>query len=265
MKPLLVVLLLGRCIPVSAQEEQSVAYQIYRDGGDAFSAAVHLFSSPFHWEGKDWALAAGVVALTGTSALLDDETRDLMKRNQTFLNDRLQTIAVEYGSGLNMMLFSAGLYTAGLISDNAWVRETGLLTGTAIACAATVSTLTKGLVGRARPFLEMGNHRFKPFRLNDPFHSFPSGHTIVAFSVSAVLAERIKNPWASIGLYAVATGTAAARLYSDNHWLSDVVFGALYSTAMARSIVAWYEHRGEDTKGVSLIPTPGGFSFVWIF
>ena len=260
MRSLLTALLLGYCIPVSAQED--VVHQLTRDGGDAIGAAAHVFSSPLHWEGNDWVCAAGALVFTGASALLDDETRDLMKRNQTSLNDRLQTITVEYGSGLNMMLLSAGLYTAGLIGNNKWVRETGLLTGTAIVCAATVSTLTKGIVGRARPFLELGNHRFKPFQLNDPYHSFPSGHTIVAFSVSAVLAERIKNTWASIGLYVIAAGSAASRLYSDNHWLSDVVFGALYSTAMARSIVTWYEHREED--GLSLVPVPGGISITWV-
>ena len=39
---------------------------------------------------------------------------------------------------------------------------------------------------------------------DDDHHSFPSGHTAAAFSLSTVLAHQIGNDWATAGLYTLA-------------------------------------------------------------
>ncbi len=54
----------------------------------------------------------------------------------------------------------------------------------------------------------------------------PSGHSTVAFAVSSVLANRINNTFASIGLYTLAGITALSRVYHDEHWASDVLLGS---------------------------------------
>jgi membrane-associated phospholipid phosphatase len=96
--------------------------------------------------------------------------------------------------------------------------------------------------------------------------SFPSGHTTVAFAVSAVLAERIKNPWASVGLYGAATAAAVSRMYTQDHWLSDVVFTAAYTTAIAHAVVKWFEKENEgDAHAFNIVPTTSGVSIVWRF
>ena len=91
---------------------------------------------------------------------------------------------------------------------------------------------------------------------------------VPAFSISTVLSRRIGNIWATIGLYALATGTAASRTYTLHHWLSDVVYGGVLSTLISNSIVSWYE-RGESNAsrdlGLNIEPTLGGIAITYSF
>ncbi len=239
-----------------------------QDGLTILHAAGFVFTGPTRWEGPDWLKLGGTVVATGGAALLDDEWLDLMDRNRNSLNDRLADVTVLYGDAAGIVVFAGGFYATGLLAHNTWLRETGLLVGTSVLLSGAVSTIMKTVVGRARPYMELGNHRFKPFTFTDEdYLSFPSGHTVVAFSISTVLARRIGNPWATAGLYALATGTALSRTYTRNHWLSDVVCGGIISTLISDSIVSWYE-RGEETSprlGLNIEPRPGGIAVILFF
>lgn len=240
-----------------------------QDGLAILHAAGYVFSGPTRWEGTDWAKAGGMLALTGGAALLDDEWYGLMDRNRNSADDKLADVTVLYGDAPGIILFAGGFYATGLFTRNTWLRETGLLVGTSILLSGAVSTITKTIIGRARPYTGLGNHEFKPFTLTDEdYLSFPSGHTVVAFSISTVLSRRIGNPWATIGLYALATGTAVSRTYTRHHWLSDVVCGGVLSTLISHSIVSWYERGGKDASpnlGLNIEPTLGGVTVIYSF
>lgn len=269
-RPVVLFLFLFLYIP-SVSRAQSDTLSLVRTAGEdgltILHAAGYVFTGPTRWEGSDWAKVGGLVALTGGAALLDDEWHGLMDRNRNKVNDRISDVAVQYGDAGGLVLVG-GFYVAGLFTRNTWLRETGLLAGTSILFAGAVSTITKTIVGRARPYTGLGNHEFKPFTLADEdYLSFPSGHTVVAFSISTVLSRRIGNPWASVGLYALATGTALSRNYTRHHWLSDVVCGGVLSTLISNSIVSWYE-RGKDGSpglGLNIEPRPGGIALIYIF
>lgn len=64
-------------------------------------------------------------------------------------------------------------------------------------------------------------------------HSFPSGHTAVAFA-GAELIRLEYGRWWAIGAYTVATGVAFLRLYNGAHWLNDVIAGAGIGILSAR-------------------------------
>jgi len=255
---------------MSAQSDTiSLVRTAGQDGLTILHAAGYVFSGPTRWEGSDWAKAGGMLALTGGAALLDDEWYSLMDRNRNSLNDHLADVTVLYGDAAGIVLFAGGFYATGLFARSTWLRETGLLVGTSILLSGAVSTITKTIVGRARPYTGLGNHEFKPFTFTDEdYLSFPSGHTVVAFSISTVLSRRIGNPWATVGLYALATGTAVSRTYTRNHWLSDVVCGGILSTLISNSIVSWYERGGKDASpdlGLNIEPIPGGIAVVYFF
>ena len=251
----------------AASARPSAISRMEADGVLALRAAGFVLSAPVRWDGNDWLRAAGTGGVTAASALLDNDVRSVMQRNQSPSGDHIASFGDAYGLGLNMILLSAGGYLAGLAFDESWIRETSLLAGTSIIVAGTVSTIMKFSVGRARPYRNEGHGSFRPFSFSaDDYISFPPGHTIVAFAFSTVLAERIDNVWASIGLYSLAGSTCFARMYSDNHWISDVVFGAALSVAVGKSVVRWFEGHagGPDGRGLSLVPAGNGIAVVWI-
>lgn len=59
-------------------------------------------------------------------------------------------------------------------------------------------------------------------------HSFPSGHTALAFMSATMLTKEYGNrsPWVGIGAYSVASATGLMRMANNKHWLSDVLTGA---------------------------------------
>ena len=59
-------------------------------------------------------------------------------------------------------------------------------------------------------------------------HSFPSGHTAVAFCGATVLHKEYGkiSPWISVAGYAVATATALDRVRRNRHHWGDVAAGA---------------------------------------
>ncbi len=235
------------------------------DGADMLHVTGSVFTGPAHWATLDWVKAGSVIALTGVSALADDNALAAADRNRSAAHDRLADAFRQYGEGLNIALVSGGLYGAGLLFHDKWIRETGLLMGTATLLSGATSALIKVTVGRARPYTGQGNHWFRHFTLDDNYFSFPSGHTVVAFSVSTVLAERIGDPWVSSGLYGVAALTALSRVYSREHWFSDIVFGALLSTSIAHSVVNTYG-TGENscsTSDVEIAPSFRGLTLLW--
>ena len=61
-----------------------------------------------------------------------------------------------------------------------------------------------------------------------------SGHTVIAFSLATALSQEIHKPWATVGLYTLATGTAWARVYQNDHWVSDVAVAAAVGIASAK-------------------------------
>ncbi len=59
-------------------------------------------------------------------------------------------------------------------------------------------------------------------------HSFPSGHTAMAFMTATMLTKEYGHvsPWIGVGAYTFATGTGLMRIANNKHWLSDVLTGA---------------------------------------
>lgn len=60
------------------------------------------------------------------------------------------------------------------------------------------------------------------------YRSFPSGHTITAFSLAALLAFMAKNRLLQFALFIYALLTGISRVYLSHHFLIDVVFGAAF-------------------------------------
>ena len=203
---------------------------IFETIGSDFTIAVvdgyHLLSSPSKFSGTDWMITGGVVGSTAAVMPFDEDFRKIAGKNQNDFNDNLMSVGKAYGNLLSPVIIGGGIYSYGLLFKNENVRTTGRMIIESVAYAGAITTLLKSLSGRTRPYTENGSHFYKPLQTDDGYLSFPSGHSTVAFSISTVLANRIHNTYASIGLYTLAALTSVSRVYDDQHWASDVLLGS---------------------------------------
>ncbi|MEC5144635.1 phosphatase PAP2 family protein [Chitinophaga sp. 212800010-3] len=111
-------------------------------------------------------------------------------------------------------------------------RRAGLVMATAYIFTSIISFSLKTLVGFPRP------HRYFADRLLqiyfvpgvtvlDNFRSFPSGHSVCAFTAATVLAYYAKNKYLSLVYLLLAMLVAYSRMYMSQHFLEDVTAGAL--------------------------------------
>ncbi len=99
---------------------------------------------------------------------------------------------------------------------------------TALYATAVVQAMKYG-AGRERPYIGGdGNGAFF-----EHGNSFPSGHSLAAFSIASLLAHRYpQHRWVAITAYSLAAGIAVARVLAWKHFPSDVFFGGVMGTAL---------------------------------
>ena len=102
---------------------------------------------------------------------------------------------------------------AGIKSKNHWFDQTKYLLISNIISSAITHSL-KNIIAKTRP--------------NGELHSFPSGHTALAFTNAAVLYQEFHqtSPLIAYSGYAFAVSTGSFRMLNNKHWLSDVLMGA---------------------------------------
>jgi hypothetical protein len=109
------------------------------------------------------------------------------------------------------------------------------------------------VVGRHRPDPYREPLEFRPFSSEEQWHSFPSAHTVHAFSIATGVADEVRNPWVS----AIAFGTAAVvgtqRVYTSAHWTSDVTASAVLAISATTTTTRWLRRHGLD----GLLPPTG--------
>jgi membrane-associated phospholipid phosphatase len=108
-------------------------------------------------------------------------------------------------------------------------------------------------------------HRLDPTGSN--LASFPSGHTMGAFAAAEFLAQEYgdQSPAYTIAGYTIAAATGVLRLYTRNHWFSDVVAGAGFGIASTKlaylvypAIRKWLTHTDQNGRSTFIMPSYQG-------
>lgn len=162
--------------------------------------------------------------------------------------------AGNWWGGPGVIYFAALLWLGGRALQNARVSTLGLRGAEAIAVASALGTIVKGFAGRARPFLTPGEPwHWKLFFhgwSDAPNYSMPSGHTTatIAFAAAiAVAAVRWTQPARSAmiaGAFASGFLVGFARMYTNQHWFSDVLAGAVLGASTGLLLARWHERHG---------------------
>jgi membrane-associated phospholipid phosphatase len=189
--------------------------------------------------GEHWKSALGITATVGALVALDAYDTPYFGRTSAFSGFNRSF------SGRNTALATAivpvSFYALGLVRKDSYATQTSLLAAESVADAEILVWVFKTGTGRRRPgaIPPGGNYAdswFESYSSPLAGHgSFPSGHTIAAFSVATVFARRYGNhrwvPW-------VAYGTAGligfSRIPLQAHFPSDVFAGAAFGYLISR-------------------------------
>jgi membrane-associated phospholipid phosphatase len=136
----------------------------------------------------------------------------------------------------------AALYAIGRIRKDSKAQHTALLAGEALADVAAVQTVLKDVARRVKPSRYPASGWFEskgpPSAYIRGNGSFPSGHTMAAFSVATVIARRYGNHrWVPYAAYGLASLVGFSRLSLNVHFASDVLMGGAIGYSISRFTV----------------------------
>jgi hypothetical protein len=215
------------------------------------------YTSPLHWDMKDWTYFGGAIGLLAAAHHYDGEVRTHFiaegapaKGGSTKdLQDALPSVAAVAGTWLY----------ANFIDSSDGHREAYEMVEAA-GLSLTSAYALKFAAGRERPDQTSDPDKWR----SSGGSSFPSTHAAAAFAIGAVLAESGNDDYRwmrrFLGYGAVAGYTAFERLKHNAHWLSDDVAGAEIGGATAHFVMERAAERRHERQNysVSLVPLEGG-------
>ncbi|MRI00789.1 phosphatase PAP2 family protein [Kriegella sp. EG-1] len=248
MKRLVPILMMFFFLNIIAQDSiintDESRWQLFKyDAGNMFKSVGYSYIQPLKWKGKQWAQFGGVLAGTGAIYLADEETSSFIKSNRESVPSFIREYGEFYGSPENNYMVTSGVYLVGLITKNEKLRRTGVLLIASASSTGLLQQILKSVVGRARPVAGVGKDTFDPFERDRNYHSFPSGHALLAFTNAYAIGKQFKSPWVKAGIYTVGAIPGISRLWDNQHWLSDVVFAWAISIATVECIDRYLDRK----------------------
>ncbi|HEU5169672.1 MAG TPA: phosphatase PAP2 family protein [Gemmatimonadales bacterium] len=207
-----------------------------------------------------WYHAAAVIAGTSLLFIADGPVERFAQSHRSPSTDGAASVFRRFGQPEVYGTVSLGLVAAGLASGDDHLTRAGARAAFSVGLTGGATFLLKGVLGRERPEAGEGALDFDPFFPRT--QGLPSGHAAAAFALATSLADDIHRPWATVGLYALATGAGLSRINDDRHWLSDVALGAVVGVASAKLVSGRWRIFGLRTPSFLATPT-GGAGLGW--
>jgi len=193
--------------------------------------------------GNDVIPASAVLGASAGMVALDPLDTPYFRRTSAFggFNRVFTGKATVYAT----LAVPVSLYAAGLLRKDSKMQATALLAAEAVADTYLVTTVMKDIDRRLRPIAisphgDFTNTWFKDnsrYGLSDG--SFPSGHSIAAFSVATVVARRYgkHHRWIPCLAYGLAGVVGFSRITLSSHFVSDVFVGGVLGYSISRFTV----------------------------
>lgn len=118
--------------------------------------------------------------------------------------------------------------------------------------AGLFNSIIKLIFNRQRPSIGLSPYHFFYFfqshdshwiDLSYAYDSMPSGHTITMFAAIFPIFLYLSKWWQKILLLILAAIVGIARIYTINHWLSDVLTGTIFGILIGMSCYIANSHR----------------------
>lgn len=211
-------------VPPEAPQPQQTAtlrripMNLLKDQGAIWSSPARLHEENFRYLIP---LGLGVAAAITTD---HQAMSDLVSHSTSFndANTKASNVLVS-----PFIAAPAVMYFAGRFGDNDHARETGILGGEALLDGLVVEEGMKLIFLRERPAVDGAKGKF--FQTSAGVDgSFPSNHSVLAWSSAAVLAEEYPGRLNEMAFYGVATGVSLTRVLGRDHFPSDVLVGSAF-------------------------------------
>ena len=193
-------------------------------------------------ERKYWIPTAAILAATAGLVALDPKEGHFFRNTSAF--NGFNNVVSGRNASLAILIAPLSLYGAGLAGHDSKMKSTALLAGEAVADSEILTTVFKDIDRRVRPSGLPANGNFSDtwFESNSGAFqgsgSFPSGHTIAAFSVATVIARRYGNhKWVPYVAYGAAAVIGFSRMTLSAHFASDVFVGGVLGYSISRFAV----------------------------
>ena len=204
-----------------------------------------IWTSPFHVQLSDLKVVVPLVFATGAAIATDHRAvRDVITHDTSLNNASTNASNVLIGGFIAAPVL---LYGVGHFGSNEHARETGILGAEALLDGVVVEQGMKLIFWRERPYQDQGRGRF--FQTSAGVDSsFPSSHTVLAWSAAALIAGEYDSPWAGVLAYGGAAGVSFTRLLGQQHFPSDVLVGSAAGWLIGHYIYK-HRHRFESKHG----------------
>ena len=182
-----------------------------------------IWTSPARVREHDLAYLVPLGLATTVTITVDHQVMSSARLDDASLNDHAATAS----NGLLGGFVAAPviIYGLGHIHHDDHATETGILAGEAMVDSLVVDEVLKAVSMRERPTVDSAKGKF--FQTNVGLDSsFPSTHSIIAWSSAAVIASEYEGPLTKITAYGLATGLSITRILARQHFPSDVLVGS---------------------------------------
>ena len=165
-------------------------------------------------QGKNWIPTTAVVGTTAGLMFLDQSESRYFRTTTSF--NGFKNIVTGNAAAIGMGAVPASLYAVGLIRKDSKMQRTALFAGEALADTVLVQTALKDIARRVKPARYPTSGWFSskgpPTSYLRGNGSFPSGHSMAAFSVATIVARQYGNHrWVPYVAYGLA---AACRIFT---------------------------------------------------
>jgi membrane-associated phospholipid phosphatase len=169
--------------------------------------------------------------------------------------------------GLGVSVALPAVFAIGSTFDEA-AGDRALVYAQSLAGTLVVTSLTKALVGRPRPYVYNADPAIKRWAAGqrDAYHSFYSGHAATAFASAAaggaLYATREPDVRARALVWGASVASAAMtadlRVRAGKHFYSDVLVGAVVGAGIGTLIPALHQDTYRVPTGLELGAMAGG-------
>jgi hypothetical protein len=201
-----------------------------------------IWTSPIRLRASNAAGPIILVLATTVAITADRQVMNSSRLQDASLNSHADTAS----NGLvgAFVALPVAFYGMGRLRHQTQSEETGILGGEAMVDSLAVNEVMKLAALRERPTVDGAKGKFFQTSVGTG-SSFPSNHSILAWSSAAVIASEYPGFLTDLSVYGMATGVSVTRVLARQHFPSDVLVGSAVGWMIGRYVFHHHQRSHE--------------------